>query len=82
MVKVYSLSTCPWCKKVKSFLDEISVEYEAIDVDLAKGEEQKQALDEVRQLTGKSSFPVTVINDTVILGFKEDEMKKALNDEK
>jgi len=79
MVKVYSLSTCPWCKKVKSFLDELNVQYESIDVDLAEGEKQKQALDEVRKLTGKSSFPVTVINEVVIAGFKEDEMKKALN---
>ncbi|MFZ5652048.1 MAG: glutaredoxin domain-containing protein [Bacillota bacterium] len=22
MVRVYALSTCPWCKKVKKFLDE------------------------------------------------------------
>jgi len=66
MVKVYSLSTCPWCKKVKKFLDEKNVDYEVVDVDLAQGDEQKQALEEVEKLTGKRAFPVTVIDDEVI----------------
>jgi glutaredoxin-like protein NrdH len=81
MVKVYSLSTCPWCKKVKRLLDEKSVQYEAIEVDLAEGQDQKKALEEVEKLTGSRSFPVTVINETVIRGFKEDEIVEALKDE-
>ena len=81
MVKVYSLSTCPWCKKVKKFLDDKNVEYEVVDVDLAQGDEQKQALEEVEKLTGKRAFPVTVINDEVISGYKEDKIEEALKDE-
>ena len=81
MVKVYSLSTCPWCKKVKKFLDEKNVEYEVVDVDLAQGDEQKQALEEVEKLTGKRAFPVTVIKDEVISGYKEDKIQEALKNE-
>ena len=81
MIKVYALSTCPWCKKVKKFLDEKNVEYDVIDVDLAQGDDQKQALEEVEKLTGKRSFPVTVINDEVILGYKEDKIEEALENE-
>ncbi len=81
MVKVYSLSTCPWCKKVKKFLDEKNVEYEVVDVDLAQGDEQKQALEEVEKLTGKRAFPVTVIDDEVISGYKEDKIEEALKNE-
>lgn len=81
MVKVYALSTCPWCKKVKKYLDDRNIEYNCIDVDLAKGEEQDNALKEVEKLTGKRAFPVTVINDTVITGFKEDEFEGALKGE-
>ena len=81
MVKVYSLSTCPWCKKVKRLLDEKNVRYEVVDVDLAQGDEQKKALEEVEKLTGRRSFPVTVINDTVIQGFKEEEFEGALKGE-
>jgi len=78
MIKVYSLSTCPWCKKVKQLLDGKVAVYEVIDVDLAEGEEQRLALVEVEKLTGKRSFPVTVIGTTVIQGYKEEEIEKAL----
>ncbi len=81
MVKVYALSTCPWCKKVKRYLEENNVQFEILDVDLLQGEEQAQALKEVEKLTGKRGFPVTVINDTVISGFKEDQIAEALNSE-
>ncbi len=81
MVKVYSLSTCPWCKKVKRLLDEKNVQYDAIEVDLVQGDEQKKALEEVEKLTGRRAFPVTVINDQVIKGFKEDEINEALKNE-
>lgn len=81
MIKVYSLSTCPWCKKVKRLLDEKNIQYEVVDVDLAQGDEQKKALEEVEKLTGRRSFPVTVINDQVIQGFKEEEFEGALKSE-
>ncbi|MFO7952598.1 MAG: glutaredoxin family protein [Bacillota bacterium] len=82
MVKVYALSTCPWCKKVKKLLDDRGINYDVIDVDLAQGEEQKKALKEVEDLTGKRSFPVTVINNQVIQGFKQEEIAGALDSEK
>ncbi len=82
MVKVYALSTCPWCKKVKNFLDNKNVEYDCIDVDLAQGEEQRKALEEVEKLTGSKSFPVTVIGEQIIRGYKEDELEEALKNEK
>ncbi len=81
MVKVYALSTCPWCKKVKKLLDDRGIEYDVIDVDLAPGEEQKKALKEVEDLTGKRSFPVTVIDQKVIQGFKQEEIEGALKGE-
>ncbi len=81
MVKVYALSTCPWCKKVKRYLEEKAVQFEVVDVDLLEGDEQTKALKEVEKLTGKRGFPVIVINDTVISGYKEDQMEEALNSE-
>ena len=32
-VKLYALSTCPWCKKIKTLLNELGVEYYFVDVD-------------------------------------------------
>ncbi|MDY6826069.1 MAG: glutaredoxin family protein [Bacillota bacterium] len=82
MIKVYALSTCPWCKKVKKLLEDNNIEYDFVDVDLAQGEEQQKALAEVEELTGRRSFPVTVINDQVIQGFKKEEIEEALKNEK
>lgn len=59
-------------------LDDKEVAYDVVEVDLAEGEAQRQALTEVENLTGKRAFPVTVINDTVIQGYKEDEIERAL----
>ena len=81
MVKVYTLTTCPWCKKVKQLLDEKGVEYQAVDVDLLMGEEQNQVLAEVEKLTGQRTFPVTVINDVVVRGFKPDDILEAVKNE-
>lgn len=81
MVKLYALSTCPWCKKVKQFLNENKIPYECVDVDLASGLAQEQALAEVESMTGKRSFPVTVIKDTIIQGYKPEKILEALHNE-
>lgn len=77
-IKLYALSTCPWCKKTKQFLNEKGIAFEFVDVDLVKGEEQKNALKEVDSLTGKRSFPILVVDETVIQGYNEDKMLEAL----
>ncbi|OAT81663.1 glutaredoxin family protein [Desulfotomaculum copahuensis] len=82
MVKLYALSTCPWCKKVKQLLNEKEIPYECVDVDLLKGAEQEQALVEVDRLTGKRAFPVTVINGKAIQGYRADEILEAARNEK
>lgn len=81
MVKLYALSTCPWCKKAKKLLDEQKKVYDFIEVDLAIGLEQQEAITEVKRLTGDTSFPVTVIGQTVIAGYKPEEIIKALQNE-
>ncbi|TLM87003.1 MAG: glutaredoxin family protein, partial [Actinobacteria bacterium] len=57
-VFVYALSTCPYCRMTKKYLDESGVAYEFSDVDLMEGDEKKAAIDEVKRLSGGTSFPV------------------------
>lgn len=78
MIKVYALSTCPWCKKTKQFFTDKQIPYECIEVDLLEGKEQDKAMEEVRMLVGEAIFPVTVIGEEVILGFKPDDFEEAL----
>lgn len=77
-VKLYTLSTCSHCRATKKFLDEFKVEYIFTDVDLMQGEQRKAALDEVMKWNPQCSFPTILIGDKVIVGFREDEIRKAL----
>ncbi len=77
-VKIYSLSTCSHCKSTKKFLGECTVQYEFVDVDLLEGEERKAILEDVKKFNPKCSFPTIIIGDTVIVGYKEQEIREAL----
>lgn len=78
-VMLYALSTCGWCKKTKNFLDDNRVEYEYEHVDLLKGAERENIMQEVQKWNPRRSFPTVVVDDQdVIVGFKVDELKEAL----
>ncbi len=77
-VKIYSLTTCGHCKATKRLLSECEVAYDFIDVDILEGDERKAILEDVKLLNPKCSFPTIKIGDTVIVGYKEDEIKEAL----
>ena len=78
-IMLYALSTCPWCGKTKRLLGEMGVGYEFEDVDLLEGDARQQSIHEVSHWNPDASFPVLVIdNKRSIVGFREDEIRKAL----
>jgi glutaredoxin len=78
-VMLYALSTCVWCKKTRQLLTELGVTYDYEYVDLLQGDERKEAMDTVRRWNPSCSFPTILINGKCIVGFKESEIRKALN---
>jgi glutaredoxin len=79
-IQLFGLSTCIWCKKTKELLDKIGCQYEYIFIDLLNEKNRQHALKEVKKWNPRSSFPTVVINNKkCIIGFKEDELKEALN---
>jgi glutaredoxin len=78
-VKMFTLSTCSHCKAVKKFLDQCTIKYDFHDVDLLTGEEQQAVIEEIKKLNQECSFPTIIIGDKVIIGFKEKEIREALN---
>ena len=78
-IKVYALSTCPYCRMTRRYLDENDIEYEATEVDLLEGEEKDAAVAEVKRISGGASFPVVVIDDEVIVGFNKARIKELLS---
>ena len=78
-VKIFSLSTCSHCKSSKKLLDECSVQYDFIDVDMLDKEEKGLIMADIRKLNPRCSFPTIVIGDKVIVGYREDQIREALN---
>ena len=72
-VKIYSTPTCPFCKRAKAFFKEHNIKYEDINV---AGDEK--ARDEMVEKSGQMGVPVIEIEDKIIVGFDEQELKKAL----
>jgi len=70
-VKIYSLSTCSHCKATKKFLGECTIKYEL-------GDERKAIIEDVKKFNPRCSFPTIIIGETVIVGYKEKEIKEAL----
>ncbi|MFP3870285.1 MAG: glutaredoxin family protein [Syntrophobacteria bacterium] len=78
-VTLYSISTCGHCKATKKLLDECTVQYDFTDVDLLEGKERAAVLEDVKKFNPACSFPTIIIGDKVIVGYKENEIKEALN---
>jgi len=76
--KVYALTTCPYCKRTRRFLDAHKIDYDCIEVDLLDDAKQDEVLDEIEKLTGRRSFPVVVVGKEIIVGHDEEKLKKAL----
>lgn len=73
-VIVYSTPTCPYCKKVKSYLDENDVDYE--DYDVSENQEKQQ---EMIDKSDQMGVPVVDIDEEIIVGFDKNKMEQALN---
>jgi glutaredoxin-like protein NrdH len=77
MVKLFALSTCPWCRKTKQLLTDNNIEFTFLDVDLLEGKELEQALAEIDKLVERRAFPIINIDGEVIQGFDADRILEA-----
>jgi glutaredoxin len=76
-VSMYTLSTCPWCRKSKSFFTEHKVPFTFIDYDLADQATQSRISSEV-DAAGATGFPFVRIGDEAIVGYQPERYAKAL----
>lgn len=77
-VKLYSTTSCPYCKMEAAWLDENNVEYQMVNVDL----DQKEAEEMVRK-TGQMGVPVTSVefeegDEEHIVGFDKQKLSSYL----
>lgn len=76
-ITMYSLSTCPWCKKAKQFFSEHGIAYESTDYDLVDDEKQ-QRIDRDMHDMGAGGFPLVKIDRDVVVGYRPDRYKELL----
>ena len=77
-VNMFTLSTCSHCKAAKKFMSDNRIDHEFTDVDLLAGPEQARVLEEMKKHNPRFSFPTILIGSSVIIGFREDDIRKAL----
>jgi len=68
-VTMYTLSTCPWCRKTKKFFTEHNIPFEFTDYDLADEATQDKIMAEL-DAAGANGFPFVRIGDEVVVGYQ------------
>jgi glutaredoxin len=78
-VLMYTLSTCPWCRKTKQFFKDKNIPFDFVDYDVVSDEEQDRIVADMRKHTSHISFPYVVIDDKVVQGYNPDKYEELIN---
>ena len=69
MVKVFTTSTCAYCKMVKQFLTLKGKEFEVVNLD-----EHPEKRQELFEKTGALTVPITQVDDQYIVGWNRQRL--------
>ena len=72
-VKIYTTPSCIWCAREKAFFKQHQIPYQEVDVS-----QDEKAAEEMIERSGQMGVPVTDIDGTLIVGFDESALRKAL----
>ena len=74
-VTVYMTSTCPWCDRVKDYLNKNGVAYNEKDV----GKDYEAAMEMIKR-SGQQGVPVVTTEKDVIVGFDQTRLAKIVDE--
>jgi len=77
-IVLYTLSTCPWCRKTKQFLKEKGIPFDYTDYDLTTEDVQQKIEKEVQESGFSLAFPYAKINGDVIVGYNPQKLSELL----
>lgn len=72
-VTVYSTPACPYCIRLKAYLEQRGTAFTSIDVS-----QDKSGLDKMVSLSGQMGVPVIDIDGKIVVGFDKDKIDKLL----
>jgi glutaredoxin-like YruB-family protein len=75
-IQVFSTPSCPYCTKIKKWLDQNNYEYTEHNV-----AEDKEKAKEMMEKTGQRGVPQTFVGDKAIVGFQPDKIEEAIEQE-
>jgi glutaredoxin-like YruB-family protein len=70
---VYTSPTCPWCTRLKNYLNEKGVSFSEVDVSTDYDGAMKMV-----DLTGQRSVPVITKGDRYVVGFDPEQIERVL----
>ncbi len=73
-VVIYSLPTCPHCKRAKEYLSQKGISY--IEYDVTK---DKVRTTEMIEKSGQVGTPVILVDDEIVVGFNQSKLDKLLS---
>jgi glutaredoxin len=76
-VRMYTLSTCPYCEQTKQYFTEHHVPFEYIDYDLADRATQDKIQTEL-QAEGVNGFPAVRIGEETVEGYQPQRYAQLL----
>jgi glutaredoxin 3 len=76
-IEVYSTTACPYCNKLKEWLEEQGYEYTDYNVN-----ENREKAKEMIERTRQRGVPQTFIGDEEIIGFQPEKIKEIVEGEK
>ena len=74
-LRLYSREWCSWCIDAKDYLPEKGYRFNLIDVS-----KDRQAYEEMKQLSEQTYVPTIVAGDRVLANFDTDQLEKFLNE--
>jgi glutaredoxin len=77
-VVMYTLSTCPWCRKTKKYFADHNIPFQYVDYDLQPAQEQEKIEQEMKKRSGPLSFPWVLIGEDLVVGWNPDKYDELL----
>jgi glutaredoxin len=78
-VTLYARQTCGHCRDAKIFLQQHKIAFRTVYMDLMVGEERNETMRHLRSINPAVSFPTITVNQEVIVGFKEEKLRRVLS---
>ncbi|NHJ19892.1 MAG: glutaredoxin family protein [Candidatus Lokiarchaeota archaeon] len=78
---IFTLSTCSWCKRCKTWLNEKGIKYRYVDVDTIDPSDKSKVLTYLREeyKPERISYPFVVCDDKVVVGYNPGKYEELIN---